>query len=82
MRCDGHADDLCVRHGSADARVELAQATWTGLSAAALSAKTVQWQQQTAVMFSRLADHGQALRVSGLAFRETDERNAGAIDRL
>jgi uncharacterized protein YukE len=56
--------------------MEAAQAGWTGLSGAALMAKSAEWQTTTATLVTRLTDHAQAFTASGVEFQETDDLNA------
>jgi uncharacterized protein YukE len=79
---DGHAEDIYARHSLADARIESAQAGWTGLSAVAMSAKAAQWQTTTTEFFDRLLGHAQALTASGLDYQQTEDDNTQALGRV
>jgi hypothetical protein len=77
---DVHADELHLRHGAANGRIEAAQVGVPAGSAVALTAAVAKWQADTAVLFGNLVDHSQALLGAAAGYTSTDEHNAAEIE--
>ena len=59
---DAHADDVQVRHATANGRIESAQKGLPATTAAALSTAVTKWHADTAALFGRMVDHSVGLR--------------------
>ena len=79
---DSHADDLLANHARVDSAVDSASTGWVGRSAAALSATAATWTTATRDLATRVCEHGAALRITGMAFAETELRSAGATAQV
>jgi len=79
---DSHADDLLANHARVDSAVNSASTGWVGRSAAALSATAATWTTATRDLATRVCEHGAALRITGMAFAETELRSAGATAQV
>ncbi|GFG50792.1 type VII secretion target [Mycolicibacterium agri] len=79
---DAHADGMWAKHGAADGRIEGAQKGVPTGSALALSAAVTKWQTDSTALFGRLVEHSQALRAGALAYEQTDQQSAEAIDAV
>jgi hypothetical protein len=77
---DVHADDLHLRHATANGRIEGAQVGVPMGSAAALSAAVAKWQADSTVLFGNLVGHGESLRGAAAGYMGTDEDKAAAIE--
>jgi WXG100 family type VII secretion target len=69
---DGSADDLRAAHGSAHERIAAARAGWIGASAAALTAKVAQWEEESAAHYTELVKHGHHFRSAAASYLDTD----------
>jgi hypothetical protein len=76
---DSHALDLSEADALADSRIESALPYLPGLAAAALAAKTTNWQATTAAFRERLTDHAIAFRTSAMNYLESDDASAQLI---
>jgi uncharacterized protein YukE len=76
---DAHADEMHVRHATANGRIEAAQLGLPAGAAAALNSAVTKWQAATATLFGRLVDHSTGLRVGAASYQQTDEHSAGEI---
>jgi uncharacterized protein YukE len=79
-KVDAHADEMYLRHTAANGRVEAAQVGLPAASAAAMGTALAKWQADTAAIFSRMVDHGAALRAGAAGYQQTDEDSAGEIE--
>lgn len=79
---DAHADDMWAAHGSANARTESAGNGVPTGSGVALAAAVAKWQQDSTALFGRLVEHSGALRAGGVAYEQTDQQSAAAIDAV
>jgi hypothetical protein len=79
-KVDGHADELHLRHGAANGRIESAQVGVPSGSAVALGAAVAKWEAETTVLFGNLVEHGDALRGAVAGYVGTDEDNAADIE--
>lgn len=77
---DVHADNVQLRHATADGRLEGAQPGLPAGSAAALETTVAKWQSDTAALFGRMVDHSTGLRAGAAGYQETDDAGASAID--
>ena len=75
---DAHADEVWLRHGAADGRVEAAQVGVPAGSSVALVAAITKWQGDTTALFARMVEHGASLRGGAAAYEHTDQQ--GAVD--
>ena len=76
---DAHGDELWFRHGSADSRVEAAQAGVPAQAATALTGALTKWQADTTALFSRFVELSEALRTAAVDYTQTDAHNAARI---
>ena len=76
---DVHADEMHVRHATANGRIEAAQFGLPAGAAAALNTAVTKWQADTATLFGRLVGHSTGLRVGAASYQQTDEHSAGEI---
>lgn len=81
-QADAHSQDLFASHASADAMVDSALFGWVGRSAVALSATAARWAASTTELSTRVYEHGEALRLTGANFAETEHRNAEAAAQV
>jgi uncharacterized protein YukE len=81
-KVDLHADELQLRHTSANGEIEGAQLGLPAAAAVALSAAVAKWQADTSVLFARIARHGEALRDAAAGYMGTDEGNAEDIETV
>ena len=81
-RTDLHAEDLHLRHGAADGRIEAARFGVPIGAAAALSAAVFKSQADTTALFGNLVDHGEKFRPCTRTLDGADERNAGLLDAV
>lgn len=79
---DAHADEVWLKHGSADGRIEAAQVGVPTGSAVALTAAVTKWQADTTTLFARLADHGGALRDGAATYEQVDQKSAADIEAV
>ena len=79
---DDQANDLLANHARVDSAVDSASTGWVGRSAAALSATAATWTTATRDLATRVCEHGAALRITGMAFAETELRSAGATAQV
>ena len=79
---DVHADDVQLRHATADGRIESAQRGLPTASAAALSTAVTKWQADTAALFGRMVDHSAGLRFGANGYQQTDQTSASDIDAV
>ncbi len=77
---DGSADDLRAQHGSANERIAAAQAGWIGASAAALTAKTAQWEEESASHYTELVKHGHDFRSAAASYLDTETEAESEIE--
>jgi WXG100 family type VII secretion target len=79
---DVTADDLRAQHGLVHGQITAAQAGWIGVSRAALTAKAVQWEEESATQYAELVKRGHDFRSAAASYLDTD-RDAGAdIDNV
>jgi len=78
----GHGEDVAVAHTAADGRLDAAQPGWQGQSAAALTAKTAQWAEDSRALLARLSDHAQGLHTSAAEFWAHEQRSTQALNSL
>lgn len=76
---DAHADEVWLKHGSADGRIEAAQVGVPAGSAVALTAAVTKWQGDTTALFSRMVNYGGALREGAATYEQVDEKGAADI---
>jgi uncharacterized protein YukE len=77
---DVHADDVQVRHSTADGRIEAAQVGLPTGSAAALSSAVAKWQVNTTALFGRMVDHSAGLRAGATLYQQTDTDGESEIE--
>jgi WXG100 family type VII secretion target len=71
---DEHSQNIFATHTSADERVDSSLFSWAGQSQTAMAAKAAEWATVTTAFSTRLYEHGEGLRVSGLSFADMDAR--------
>ncbi|BBZ06947.1 hypothetical protein MDOR_11160 [Mycolicibacterium doricum] len=76
---DAHGDELWLRHGSADSRVEAAQVGVPAQAATALAGALTKWQADTTALFGRFVELSEAMRTAALGYAQTDAHNAARI---
>lgn len=76
---DSYTTDFWDAQALAGSRVDSAVPYLPNLAAAALAAKTAEWQAATAALTERLNDNAVALRTSGVGYDCADEANAQVI---
>ena len=76
---DAYSQDLFTSHSCADAAIDSAAHGWVGRSAAALSLKAIRWAATTTELSTRIWEHGEALRLSGMGFAAAERRNTDAL---
>jgi hypothetical protein len=76
---DGHADGLRLAHGAADGQIEGAHSGLPAGSAAALGGALAKWKSETAVHYTRMADHSTGLRSGAAAYGDTDAQSAADL---
>ncbi|MBI3690087.1 MAG: WXG100 family type VII secretion target [Mycolicibacterium aromaticivorans] len=79
---DQHSQTIFATHTQADQAVESSLFSWAGQSQAAMSAKAAEWAMVTTALTTRLYEHGEGLRVSGLSFADLDARDAETLASL
>jgi WXG100 family type VII secretion target len=79
---DVSADDLRAQHGSAHGRISAAQAGWIGASAAALTAKAAQWEEESAAHYAELVKHGHHFRSAAASYLDTESGASAEIDNV
>ncbi|PEG33882.1 hypothetical protein CQY20_28365 [Mycolicibacterium agri] len=77
---DAHADMMRAAHVAADGKTEAAQVGVPTRSVVALTAAVTKWQADSTALFTRLSEHAGALREGAVAYDQTDEHSATAID--
>jgi hypothetical protein len=77
---DMHADNVRVKHASADGRIESAQRGLPVGSAAMLTSTVAKWQADSAALFGRMVDHSTGLRTSATAYVTTDTDNGTEVE--
>jgi len=77
---DVHADEVQLKHATADGRIEAAQVGLPAASAAALNTKVTKWQADTAALFGRMVDHSTGLRAGASIYQQTDHKGANEIE--
>lgn len=77
---DAHADTMRAAHVAADGSIEAAEAGVPAGSVVALTAAVTKWQADSTVLFGRMSEHAEALREGAVAYAQTDEHSATAID--
>lgn len=78
-RADAQSQDLFASHSWADAAIDSAAHGWVGRSATALSLTAIRWAAATTELSTRICEHGEALRLSGVSFAATERRNTDAV---
>lgn len=76
---DAYSQDLFASHSCADAAIDSAAHGWVGRSATALSLTAIRWAVTTTELSTRIWEHGDALRLSGVNFAATERRNTDAL---
>lgn len=79
---DAHADDVQVRHATANGRIESAQKGLPATTAAALGTAVTKWHADTAAMFGRMVDHSVGLRAGAAGYQQVDDGAAAEIDAV
>ena len=79
---DMTADDLRSEHGAAYTSMAEAHGSWVGSSAAALAAKTSEWEAVTTRHYTTLVEYGHGLRSAAHAYTGTDTQSGSRIDTL
>lgn len=82
VEVDAHSRDLVTIGHRADAMVDSALPGWVGRSAAALAARASTWAAATLALATRVYDHGEALRHSGVNFAEMECRGAQTVAQV
>lgn len=77
---DAHADMMRAAHVAVDGSIEAAQAGVPAGSVAALTAAVTKWQADSTALFAGMSEHAAALREGAVAYEQTDEHSANAID--
>jgi WXG100 family type VII secretion target len=77
---DISADDFRAHHGSAHERIAAAQTGWIGVSAAALTAKAAQWEEESGAHYTELVKHGHDFRSAAASYLDTDSESGAEID--
>jgi WXG100 family type VII secretion target len=73
---DQHSQNVFATHTQADQTIESSLFSWVGQSQSALAAKAAAWTTVTTNLTTRLYEHGEGLRVSGMTFAAMDHRDA------
>jgi len=73
---DQHSQNVFVTHSQADQRIDSSLFSWVGQSQSALAAKAAAWATVTTTLTTRLYEHAEGLRVSGMTFAAMDQRDA------
>ena len=79
-KVDVHADDLRMKHGSADGRIEAAQRGVPASSAAVLGTVVEKWQTDSANLFGQMVEHSTGLHSGAAVYDETDTQAAADLD--
>lgn len=77
---DMHRAELAAAHTAANGDIEAAQASWVGLSGAALQTKFVEWQDATTKMTNDIAAHGAAVLSAAHRYATVDDESAQHLD--
>jgi len=77
---DAHADTMRAAHVAADGSIEAAQVGVPAGSVVALTAAVTKWQTDSTALFTGMSEHAAALREGAVAYAQTDEHSATAID--
>lgn len=75
---DDQAQHLLANHARADSAIDSAMSGWVGRSASALSASADTWSTAARELATRVWEHAEALRITGMTFAETEHRGAQA----
>ena len=75
----GHGEDLAMKHGTADTRIESTQAGWQGRSAASMTLRLAAWSTTTTALLNQLSDHAQGLHTCAQEFCAMEERHAEVL---
>lgn len=73
---DSHSQGVFTALTAADAAIETALESWVGQSRSALTARAARWADATTAFTTRLYEHGEGLRISGLTFSDLDRGGA------
>ena len=73
---DQHSQNVFATHTQADQAIESSLFSWVGQSQSALAAKAASWSTVTTTLTTRLYEHAEGLRVSGMTFAAMDQRDA------
>ena len=76
---EAHADQMHVRHATANGRIEAAQPGLPAAAAAALTAAVTKWQAETSALFGRMIDHGVGFRAGAYSYQQSDADSADEI---
>ncbi len=77
---DATADDFRLGHATAHTRMAAAQGGWIGASAAALAAKTAEWETDTDEHYADLVSRGHQMRSASAQYADTDATASSAVD--
>jgi len=77
-----HSQDLVAIHNRADAMVDAALPGWVGRSATALAMRALTWAGATKALATRVYNHGEALRLSGVNFAEMEYGGTQRLARV
>ena len=73
------SQNLVAAHDGSSAEIGPALHGWVGLSLAAMSDIAARWSASTVAVATRMAEHADALAVSGRAFTAMDARHAAHL---
>ncbi|MCV7177573.1 WXG100 family type VII secretion target [Mycolicibacterium sphagni] len=76
---DQHSQNVFATHSQADQTIESSLFSWVGQSQSALAAKAAAWTTVTTTLTTRLYEHAEGLRVSGMTFAAMDQRDAETL---
>lgn len=76
---DEHSQNVFVTHSQADQTIESSLFSWVGQSQSALAAKAAAWTTVTTTLTTRLYEHAEGLRVSGMTFAAMDRNDAETL---
>lgn len=74
---DQHSQNVFATHSQADQTIDSSLFSWVGgQSQSALAAKAAAWTTVTTTLTTRLYEHAEGMRVSGMTFAAMDQRDA------
>ena len=71
-----HGEGVATSHLSADNRIAIAQAGWTGRSAQALAQRAPRWSANSTALVTRMGDHAAHFYTCGQAFSTMEDKHA------